>query len=215
MNERIEADNAELPHKAFPGDAINAIAQPVQPASIKQKIRTDVLDMAYINSLSQPFIGRDIGGWEWPINDFEVSTGLLLIDVCGLLQVKHISDFTSFLDDAGVRHPAEGFYTDANLDERQTIAQPVQPEQESVAEVMHSPEHGRKYVQYTQPIDLLDVGTKLYTSPPKRQPLTDDRIGEIWMSVSRKHIAISVPVTSAGIEFARAIEADLGIGDKT
>lgn len=82
----------------------------------------DTLDMAYINSLPQPFIGRGLDGWEWPINDFEVSTGMLRIDVCGLLQVKTISDFTSFRDVNGVRHPAGGFYADAIPEERQPIA---------------------------------------------------------------------------------------------
>jgi hypothetical protein len=59
-------------------------------------------------------------------------------------------------------------------DQALTIAM-MKIEQESVAEVIHSPEHGRKYVQYTKPIDLLDVGTKLYASPPQRQPLTHEQ----------------------------------------
>lgn len=79
---------------------------------------SDLLDMDYINSLPQPFVGRMLGGTWWPINDFEVETGLVRIDVCGLLDVKHISDFTAFRDDRGVVHPAEGFYIDAIPEER-------------------------------------------------------------------------------------------------
>lgn len=82
----------------------------------------DLLDMAYINSLPQPFIGRALGGWEWPIYDIDVQTGLLRIDVCGLLEAKHISDFTAFRDSAGVTHSADGFYADAISEERATPA---------------------------------------------------------------------------------------------
>jgi hypothetical protein len=82
----------------------------------------DLLDMAYINSLPQPFVGRMLGGYWWPIYDLEVETGLVRIDVCGLLDVKHISDFTAFRDDTGYVHPAEGFYIDATQEERNAPA---------------------------------------------------------------------------------------------
>jgi hypothetical protein len=63
---------------------------------------------------------RMLGDKYWtPIHDFEVQTGLIRIDVCGLLEVKHISDFTRFRDDGGTEHPAEGFYSDAIPEERQ------------------------------------------------------------------------------------------------
>ncbi|AKJ28809.1 hypothetical protein [Caldimonas brevitalea] len=78
----------------------------------------DLLDMAYINSLPQPFIGRMLGDAEWPIYDIEVQTGLVRIDVCGLLDVKHIGDFKLFRDDLGVEHRAESFYVDALPEER-------------------------------------------------------------------------------------------------
>ncbi len=120
-------------------------AQTVQPAL---STKEDVLDMAYINSLPQPFIGREIGGWEWPINDFEVATGMLRIDVCGLLQVKTIVDFISFLDADGVWHPAEGFYADATMDERRTIAQPVQPATENLRQDLEYVEQGLRLIQF-------------------------------------------------------------------
>ena len=43
----------------------------------------DKLKFDYINSLPQPFMGVFIGGDEWPIEDIDVQTGLLRIDVCG------------------------------------------------------------------------------------------------------------------------------------
>lgn len=68
--------------------------------------------MDYINSLPQPFIGRFIGGDEWPIYDIDVQTGLLRIDVCGKLQAKDIADVRFFRDDDGVEHDSETFYSD-------------------------------------------------------------------------------------------------------
>ncbi|MCA7083431.1 hypothetical protein K7G19_07435 [Cupriavidus sp. DB3] len=74
----------------------------------------DMLDMAYINSLPQPFVGRTLDSSWWPIYDFDVQTGLLRIDACGLLQVMHIADFTAFRDDNGVEHEADDFYVDGD-----------------------------------------------------------------------------------------------------
>jgi hypothetical protein len=85
---------------------------------------SDLLDMAYINSLPQPFLARELGGWEWEVHDIEVETGLVRINACGLLSVKHITDFTSFRDMNGVVHPSEGFYIDAIPEERATGAKP-------------------------------------------------------------------------------------------
>jgi hypothetical protein len=87
---------------------------------------SDILDMAYINSLPQPFLGRMWGRSDdrlWPIHDIEVATGLVRIDVCGLLEVKHIGDFKSFRDANGTEHSAEGFFADALPEERAAIAQ--------------------------------------------------------------------------------------------
>lgn len=70
----------------------------------------DLLNMDYINSLPQPFICVFYGGSEWPLNDIDVETGLLRIDVCGLLEVKHIGDVKVFRDSNGVEHPAGDFY---------------------------------------------------------------------------------------------------------
>lgn len=72
----------------------------------------DRLRMDYINSLPQPFIAKFWGGDEWPIYDIEVQTGLLRIDVCGKLQVKHIADVRLFRDAEGIEHDSETFYSD-------------------------------------------------------------------------------------------------------
>ena len=72
----------------------------------------DKLNMDHINSLPQPFIVRFCGGDEWPVYDIDVETGLLRIDVCGKLQVKHIGEATVFRDMDGVEHDAETFYSD-------------------------------------------------------------------------------------------------------
>lgn len=85
---------------------------------------SDILDMDYINSLPQPFIGRQLGGWWWAVHDFEVQTGMMRIDVCGLLQVTHIGEFTAFRDGSGIEHDAEGFYSDGQYARAPTSATP-------------------------------------------------------------------------------------------
>lgn len=87
----------------------------------------DLLDMAYINSLPQPFMGRMLGGSKWPVYDLDVQTGLVRIDVSGLLQVTHIAEFTMFSDAFGVEHSAEGFYADALPEDRTALAKAVRP----------------------------------------------------------------------------------------
>lgn len=77
-----------------------------------KKITKDKLRFDHINSLPQPFIGRFFGGDEWPIYDIDVETGLLRIDVCGKLEVKHIGDVIFFRDDVGIEHDSETFYSD-------------------------------------------------------------------------------------------------------
>lgn len=76
----------------------------------------DLLDMDYINSLPQPFMAEywvnDKRYW-WPVNDFEVQTGLYRIDVCGLLQVCHIGDHFVFMDGSGKEHNYEDFFADS------------------------------------------------------------------------------------------------------
>ncbi len=71
----------------------------------------DRLRMEHINSLPQPFIAHFYGGDEWPVYDIDVQTGLLRIDVCGLLEIKNISDVRFFRDAAGAEHNSETFYT--------------------------------------------------------------------------------------------------------
>ena len=72
----------------------------------------DKLRIDYINSLPQPFIATFFGNSEWPVHDIDVQTGLLRIDVCGMLQSEHIGAVKFFTDEAGEKHDAETFYTD-------------------------------------------------------------------------------------------------------
>ena len=46
--------------------------------------------------------------------------------------------------------------------------------------------------------------TKLYTAPPRRQPLTDEKLRAMWVNYA--------PIVGGVLEFARAIEAAHGIG---
>jgi len=75
-------------------------------------MKSDLLRMDYINGLPQPFIGRQLGGWEWPIYEICVETGCITMDVCGKLQPTHIGEFTAFIDASGVVHSADDFYNE-------------------------------------------------------------------------------------------------------
>ncbi len=46
--------------------------------------------------------------------------------------------------------------------------------------------------------------TKLYTAPPKRKPLTDEKLRAMWVNYA--------PIVGGVLEFARAIEKAHGIG---
>ena len=71
-----------------------------------------LLKMDYINSLPQPFVAHFYGGSEWPVHDIDVETGLLRIDVCGLLEIKHIGEVNFFIDVDGDKHDADSFYNE-------------------------------------------------------------------------------------------------------
>lgn len=74
----------------------------------------DRLDMAYINSLPLPLWDGD-----WPVYDIDVETGLYRIDVCGLLEVRHIDRCFTMKDDSGKRHYVGDFELDpAQWEER-------------------------------------------------------------------------------------------------
>ena len=87
----------------------------------KQPI-ADKLDMEWINSLPQPFMGRMLGDNQyWPVIDFEVGSGLIHIDVCGKSQLTHISNFGSFKDGDGVERSSDAFYSDATAEDREAL----------------------------------------------------------------------------------------------
>ena len=90
---------------------------------------------------------------------------------------------------------------------RRALAQ--KDEQEPIGEA-HAYDSATRYTHCIWDANVVPVGTKLYTAPPKRQPLTDAGINEI---------AESMPGGLAGFmkgwgwqQFARAIEAAHGIG---
>ena len=64
---------------------------------------TDLLRLDFINSLPQPLWVRQWGRetFDCPLYDICVETGLMRIDVCGLLDRLHIRDVAQFKDDAG------------------------------------------------------------------------------------------------------------------
>lgn len=77
----------------------------------------DLLDMAYINSLPQPLFANLSGTW-WPVNDIDVESGLLRLDIIGLLQVEHIGGVRRFRDADGDKYSPDDFYTDADREDK-------------------------------------------------------------------------------------------------
>ena len=77
---------------------------------------------------------------------------------------------------------------------------PAQPEQEPVGEIVDAIEGAFK-CSFTK---MLPVGTKLYTTPPQRKPLSDEEIE------TYRHM-IDWTAEWSYINFARAIEAAHGI----
>ena len=74
---------------------------------------TDALKMDYINSLPEPFMVRFCGdSWWWPVHDFEVSTALMRIDVCGLLEVRSFGEVAEIKSLDGDGYDPESFWSD-------------------------------------------------------------------------------------------------------
>lgn len=69
----------------------------------------DLLRMDYINSLGQLY--GSMSGSFWPITSICVETGLSKIDVIGMSQNVHFSDFSKIKSDDGPCD-IEKFYTD-------------------------------------------------------------------------------------------------------
>jgi len=84
------------------------------------------------------------------------------------------------------------------LEEITAIKQALeQPEPEPVAWVVYDTENND--IAWTEAGKKLKAETPLYTSPPKREPLTDEWIERFWLD------------HPTPIKFARAIEAAHGI----
>ena len=56
----------------------------------------DILKADFINKLPQPLYIRLLGDKKtiWPVESICVETGCARIDVCGMLQATHISEFS-------------------------------------------------------------------------------------------------------------------------
>lgn len=79
-------------------------------ANGEQLMVSDLLRMDHINSFPQPFVAVFYGGDSWPLEDIDVQSGLLRIDVCGKLQVKHVGEVKHFVDATGETHAPDTWY---------------------------------------------------------------------------------------------------------
>jgi hypothetical protein len=70
----------------------------------------DKLNLDFINSLPQPLMAISWGDRETPVHDIDVQTGLVRLDVSGMLDIMDIADFKAFRDLEGTVHDSETFY---------------------------------------------------------------------------------------------------------
>ena len=88
-------------------------------------------------------------------------------------------------------------------------AQPKEPEQQPVAEIVECSVNGQQtVVEIEGRWKFLKYGTKLYTTPPQRKPLTRGQIREIEVDVS---LNPSFDYITPAEQLCRAIEAAHGI----
>ena len=80
-------------------------------------------------------------------------------------------------------------------------------EQEPVAWIVHDRVAPDRLTFVEVKESLQTEVTPLYTTPPQRKPLTDERIREIWKHWPHQVISGAIKATS----FARAIESAHGI----
>lgn len=76
---------------------------------------SDILRLDYINSLPQPFLAELLGdkeGYGAEVILICVETGLMQLNICGRIDRCHISDVSTFVDMAGVRHDPDSFWAD-------------------------------------------------------------------------------------------------------
>ena len=78
-----------------------------------QDTSRDKLNLDKINSLPQPWlIAHFFGGDTWPVESIDVQTGLMRIDVCGKLDLKHFAEVKILEDGDGIMHDSEIFWSD-------------------------------------------------------------------------------------------------------
>lgn len=68
---------------------------------------SDLLDIEKLNDLPYPI--RLEG---FPVLEIDVESGLVRIDVCGLAEIRHFSDYIRLSDGNGVQHDCDDFYVE-------------------------------------------------------------------------------------------------------
>ena len=71
---------------------------------------TDKLNMEALNQLPHPITAEFGGGDHWPVEDIDVTTGLMRIDVVGKLQIKEFCEVVTLRDADGGEHDPDDFY---------------------------------------------------------------------------------------------------------
>ena len=73
----------------------------------------DMLNMERLNALPHPlWAAVHVNDW-WPVESIDVETGLMRIDVCGLLQIEMFGGLFGLRDNDGVVYEVDDFYNEA------------------------------------------------------------------------------------------------------
>lgn len=70
----------------------------------------DRLNIRTINALPLPLLAVFFGGSRWPVYDIDVETGVMRIDVGGLLEVKHFGEVRQLIDGDHIEYESDQFY---------------------------------------------------------------------------------------------------------
>jgi hypothetical protein len=70
----------------------------------------DMLDIKKFNLLPGPVTAKMIGGGDYWIETLDVQTGLMRVDVCGMIDLTEFSMVDWLVDASGEKHDPDDFY---------------------------------------------------------------------------------------------------------
>lgn len=72
----------------------------------------DLLNGGRFNALPSPVTAKMCGGDEWWVESLDVQTGLMRLDVCGQIDLRHFGEVIMLTDINGVTYDPDSFWID-------------------------------------------------------------------------------------------------------